>query len=210
MNFALSWLLYLRQAKPGNRDAAFGIVSGLLSGEKGEHDEIAFLKARAKDTKHWSLLSSTLLEEAKLDMYTVRSPVSGRSAMSTDLLQSGGTARPIEHITQSAYLNVQHDLRTLMPAASLFESAIFDRLGLAHLGTRAHDTVKAVLSGQAPQSDRVRAICRSALNTAISGRYSLAMQMLRDVMPQLRGTLKLEQRVLGFMSLIQLVAALRA
>jgi len=32
---------------------------------------VAFLKAKAKETKHWSLLSSTLLDEAKLEMYRV-------------------------------------------------------------------------------------------------------------------------------------------
>ena len=32
---------------------------------------MAFLKAKAKETKHWSLLSSTLLDEAKLEMYRV-------------------------------------------------------------------------------------------------------------------------------------------
>ncbi len=71
LNFALSWLLYLRQAKPDNRVSAFGSVSGLLGGAAGEQDEISFLKAKARETKHWSLLSSTLLEEAKLDMYMV-------------------------------------------------------------------------------------------------------------------------------------------
>lgn len=36
-----------------------------------EHDEIAFLKQKAKDGKHWMLLGSTLLEEAKLELFTV-------------------------------------------------------------------------------------------------------------------------------------------
>lgn len=36
-----------------------------------ELDEIAFLKQKAKDGKHWMLLSSTLLEEAKLELYNV-------------------------------------------------------------------------------------------------------------------------------------------
>jgi len=63
--------LYLRQAKPESRGSAFQSVSGLLGGSAGEQDEISFLKTKARETKHWSLLSSTLLEEAKLEMYTV-------------------------------------------------------------------------------------------------------------------------------------------
>jgi len=43
----------------------------LLGNGSGEHDEIAFLKAKAKETRHWSLMSTTLLEEAKLEMYSV-------------------------------------------------------------------------------------------------------------------------------------------
>jgi anaphase-promoting complex subunit 5 len=71
LNFALSWLLYLRQAKPAAGTAAFGSISRMLGGVMGEQDEIAFLKDKARENKHWSLLSSTLLEEAKLEMYTV-------------------------------------------------------------------------------------------------------------------------------------------
>jgi hypothetical protein len=44
-----------------------------LAGDGGsEQDELAFLKAKAKDGKHWSLVSSTLLEEAKLELRHVR------------------------------------------------------------------------------------------------------------------------------------------
>ena len=41
------------------------------------------------------------------------------------------TPRALEHIAQSAHLNVQHDLRTLMPIADLFEGASLDRLGMS-------------------------------------------------------------------------------
>jgi len=43
----------------------------LTGSGSGEQDEIAFLKAKAKDSKQWSLLSTSLLEEAKLEMYHV-------------------------------------------------------------------------------------------------------------------------------------------
>ncbi|KAK4555261.1 APC5 protein [Recurvomyces mirabilis] len=69
LNFALSWLLYLRQAKPKNGSLDYRSASGFLGAAACEQDEIGFLKAKARDTKHWSLLSSTLLEEAKLGMH---------------------------------------------------------------------------------------------------------------------------------------------
>ncbi|TKA52299.1 hypothetical protein B0A55_11503 [Friedmanniomyces simplex] len=192
LNFALSWLLYLRQAKPDNRVSAFSSVSGLLGGPAGEQDEISFLKAKARETKHWSLLSSTLLEEAKLDMYT-----------------TGSTTKSVELIMQSAFVNVQHDLRTLMPATSLFEGAAFDRLAQSHLAARAHDTVKIVYGDQAPLSDRARSLCRTAYSIAQSGRCSVGLDMLRDFLPGVNRVLKLEQRVMGFMSLLQLMRSLR-
>ncbi|KAK0781372.1 APC5 protein [Friedmanniomyces endolithicus] len=192
LNFALSWLLYLRQAKPDNRVSAFGSVSGLLGGAAGEQDEISFLKAKARETKHWSLLSSTLLEEAKLDMY-----------------MTGSTTKSVELIMQSAFVNVQHDLRTLMPATSLFEGAAFDRLAQSQLAARAHDTIQIVYGDQAPLSDRTRSLCRTAYGIAQNGRCSAGLDMLRDFLPCVSGVLKLEQRVTAFMNLLQLMGSLR-
>lgn len=72
LNFALSWLLYLRQAKPSSCHLPFGAVSGVTgTGNGSEYDEVEFLKAKAIDTRHWSLLSSALLEEARLEMLYV-------------------------------------------------------------------------------------------------------------------------------------------
>ncbi|KAK1093363.1 APC5 protein [Friedmanniomyces endolithicus] len=210
LNFALSWLLYLRQAKPDNRVSAFGSVSGLLGGAAGEQDEITFLKAKARETKHWSLLSSTLLEEAKLDMYTVSDMYpKPRSEAVTDHFQTGSTPKSVELIMQSAFVNIQHDLRTLMPATSLFEGAAFDRLAQSQLAARAHDTIQIVYGDQAPLSDRTRSICRTAYGIAQSGRCSTGLNMLRDYLPCVNGVMKLEQRVMGFMSLLQLMGSLR-
>ena len=44
---------------------------GTANHKSSERDEIAFLKAKAKDGSHWLLLSSTLLEEARLEMSNV-------------------------------------------------------------------------------------------------------------------------------------------
>ncbi|KAK0294187.1 APC5 protein [Friedmanniomyces endolithicus] len=210
LNFALSWLLYLRQAKPDNRVSAFGSVSGLLGGVAGEQDEISFLKAKARETKHWSLLSSTLLEEAKLDMYTVPNMhPEPRSEAVTDRFQTGSTTKSVELIMQSAFVNVQHNLRTLMPATSLFEGAAFDRLAQSQLAARAHDTIQIVYGDQAPLSDRTRSLCRTAYGIAQSGRCSAGLDMLRAYLPCVNGVLKLEQRVTGFMNLLQLMGSLR-
>lgn len=76
LNYALSWLLYLRQAHPNQDTSSFRSLTGLAGGVsgRGENDAVASLKARAREGKHWSLLSSTLLEEAKGEMYEVSIP----------------------------------------------------------------------------------------------------------------------------------------
>ncbi|KAK5114243.1 hypothetical protein LTR85_010308 [Meristemomyces frigidus] len=192
LNFALSWLLYLRQAKPASHASPFGTVSGLGGAGGGEQDEIVFLKAKARETKHWSLLSSTLLDESKLEMY-----------------RNGMTARALEHVAQSAYLNMQHDLRNLMPIADLFEGASLDRLGQAHLAVRMYEDVEATYGKQSPISDRVRAVCRLAYGAAQSGQYADSLRMLDEVASSAMGVLKLEQRITGFTFLVQLTRSLR-
>ncbi|KAK5136177.1 hypothetical protein LTR08_004014 [Meristemomyces frigidus] len=191
LNFALSWLLYLRQAKPANHASPFGTVSGLGGAAGGEQDEVAFLKVKAKETKHWSLLSSTLLDESKLDMYT-----------------SGMTPRALEHIAQSAHLNVQHDLRTLMPIADLFEGASLDRLGQAHIATRLYEDVEATYGKQAPISDQVRAACRLAYGAAQNGQCAASLRVLDALASKAKGVLKLEQRITGYTLLTQLSQSL--
>ncbi|KAI7496783.1 hypothetical protein KC367_g6434 [Hortaea werneckii] len=191
LNFALSWLLYLRQAKPSTQSSPYGSIAGVVGGETGDQDEVTFLKTKAKETKHWSLLSSTLLDEAKLEMY-----------------RHGSTAKALEYIVQSSFLNSTHDLRTLMPVTNLFAGASLDRLGFSSLAGRMYEEVSVLHGNQSPISDRVRAICRMAYNKAQSGRYGEAEAMLEQAALKVQGILKLEQRVQGFAILVQMTRSL--
>ncbi|EHA20060.1 hypothetical protein ASPNIDRAFT_53076 [Aspergillus niger ATCC 1015] len=63
LNFCMSWLYHFGKAFPEHmRDVQ---NTGMLGNEK---EGLAFLKAKAKETEMWSLLSTTLLSEAKLEM----------------------------------------------------------------------------------------------------------------------------------------------
>jgi len=60
LSFSMSWLNHLCKAYPREvKHAGYGEMLG------SEREGLAFLKAKAKETKMWSLVSSTMLSEAK-------------------------------------------------------------------------------------------------------------------------------------------------
>lgn len=66
LNFCMSWLYHFGKAFPEQMREVQN--SGMLGNEK---EGLMFLKAKAKDTEMWSLMSTTLLSEAKLEMQQV-------------------------------------------------------------------------------------------------------------------------------------------
>jgi anaphase-promoting complex subunit 5 len=66
LSFSLSWLNHMSKAYPKQMKGA-----GYMSMLGSERDALTFLKAKAKETKMYSLLSATLLNEAKLCLATV-------------------------------------------------------------------------------------------------------------------------------------------
>lgn len=66
LNFSLSWLSHLSKAYPNELKRAG--YAGMLGLEK---DRLTFLSEKAKESKSWNLLSSTLLSEAKLALSLV-------------------------------------------------------------------------------------------------------------------------------------------
>lgn len=44
-------------------------------------------------------------------------------------MQGGISPKALEHVIQSAHLNVQHASYSLMPAVTIFQGSIYDRLG---------------------------------------------------------------------------------
>lgn len=70
LNFSLSYLNHLAKAHPKQiRASGYG---GMLGSER---DGLSFLKSKARETKTWGLLSSTLLSEAKMLLSNVRARV---------------------------------------------------------------------------------------------------------------------------------------
>ena len=67
LNYSLSWLYHFGKANP---PLMYEIrKKGILGPEK---EAVSFLKAKSKETGMWSLLSTSLLSEAKLTLAQVR------------------------------------------------------------------------------------------------------------------------------------------
>jgi anaphase-promoting complex subunit 5 len=66
LNFSLSWLYHLSKAHPGKmKTAGYG---GIINSER---EGLEFLETKAREGKMWSLLSSTLLSQAKFGLSNV-------------------------------------------------------------------------------------------------------------------------------------------
>lgn len=82
-------------------------------------------------------------------------------------------------------------------------------LGQSHTASRHYASIEAILGKECFLGDRVRAQCRIAYSMAQHGSYAAAQTSLATLHSQIRGTLKLEQRIAAFARLIALLQAIR-
>lgn len=66
LHFCMSWLYHFGKAFPHQMKDVQN--TGMLGNEK---EGLAFLKTKAKESEMWSLLSTTLLSEARLELQNV-------------------------------------------------------------------------------------------------------------------------------------------
>lgn len=96
--------------------------------------------------------------------------------------------------------------------ACLHKSNMTDRhtyLGQSHTASRHYASIDTILGKECSLGDRVRAQCRLAYSMAQNGSYGIAQTSLASLHNQIRGTLKLEQRIAAFTRLIALLQATR-
>ncbi|KAF3004149.1 anaphase promoting complex subunit 5 [Curvularia kusanoi] len=97
LSFSLSWLNHMSKAYPKQMKNA-GYTSMLGS----ERDALTFLKAKARESKMYNLLSATLLNEAKLNLSTMSQ--SGRYDMAITLFDSVDTTAHNKSLKFNQYL----------------------------------------------------------------------------------------------------------
>ncbi|KAF2839022.1 putative anaphase-promoting complex subunit Apc5 [Patellaria atrata CBS 101060] len=187
LNFSLSWLNHLNKAYPKRmKGTEYGGMIG------SEREGIAFLKAKARESKNYALLSSTLLSEAKLR------------------LSNGDTApKALEQLFQSSHLNITHRITNNFGTQLLMLSALYGRIGLQHLSTSYCDLILDCYRDHSPVEEALRAICRNAFTAAQAGRFTQAMSIFQSIDPDVHRTLKFHQYLISFSGLLKLRRALR-
>ncbi|EKG11569.1 hypothetical protein MPH_11062 [Macrophomina phaseolina MS6] len=187
LNFSLSWLNHLAKAHPKQiRASGYG---GMLGSER---DGLSFLKSKARETKTWSLLSSTLLGEAKM------------------LLSNGSSVpRAFEQIYQSAHLNVVHNIRSNIGSQMLMQSSLYSRLGVTELSDAVCDILRECYGSVCPIEDILRSICHSAYILSQAGKYTEAFEMLDSIERTHHRTLKFHQYISNYTALLKAKRALR-
>ncbi|KAF2488915.1 hypothetical protein BU16DRAFT_531956 [Lophium mytilinum] len=187
LNFSLSWLNHMSKAYPKQMKKA-GYM-GLIGSER---DGLAFLKQKAKETKMYNLLSSTLLNEAKLGLSNGES-----------------IPRAIEHIYQASHLNIRENIVANYGGQMLMQSALFTRLGMAHLSNVYCELLLHCYHVNCPMEETIRALCRCAYTVSQSGRYDEGIAMLESIAPEAHRTLKFHQLIFNYTGLIKLKRAIR-
>lgn len=124
LNFCMSWLYHFGKAFPEQMREVQN--SGMLGNEK---EGLAFLKAKSKETEMWSLMSTTLLSEAKLEMQQVGVLPDSVCPFNTDGHQGESLASIAESFARASHVNVTKRLANPAGAHMLLQSNMYARIG---------------------------------------------------------------------------------
>lgn len=167
LNYCLSWLYHLGRTFPSQMQSVR--ETGILGNEA---EGLQFLKSRAKEAEMWSLLSMSLLGEAKLD-----------------LQQGQSVARVLENIVKSNHINVVKGSGNAGPTL-LMKSAAFSRMGQTHMAYACVDRFLLCHAEKGPFEDVLKGTFKQAALLAQMGRPHEAATALAKVPPHMLKVLK--------------------
>ncbi|KAH8428991.1 putative anaphase-promoting complex subunit Apc5 [Aspergillus melleus] len=182
LNFCMSWLYHFGKAFPEQMKDVQN--TGMLGNEK---EGLAFLKAKAKETEMWSLLSTTLLSEAKLELQN------GESLSSS-----------IENIVRASHLNVTKNLVNSMGPQLLLQGALYLRIGVSHLSWLSNEIFRECYAARSPFEDYLKSTFRSCQLLSQQGCYKEVSTLMNQVAPEKLRPLKANQYWTFFSGLLQL------
>ncbi|KAI9669138.1 MAG: anaphase promoting complex subunit 5 [Alyxoria varia] len=192
LNFSLSWLQHFctfYDGHPNNGIApdATGTVAALGAGGRS----LGFLKEKAKEFRMWSIVSSSLLNEARVDLVNGCSP-----------------QLSLERVYEASHLNMVHQLESVKSSQLLVQSSIYGRLGIAPLATAYCDLVTDCYKTNSPLEEIVRARARTAHNLALAGDYKGSMKVLEAMTADADRNIQLHQYLSVCIGLVKLKQAL--
>lgn len=204
LSFSLSWLSHMAKAYPKQMKG-----TGYMSMLGSERDALTFLKAKAKEMKMHSLLSASLLNEAKLCLGTVNNPTPSDQNDSNNLLSQGDSiSRTLEHIYQSSHLNIKENLNNF-GGQMLLTSTLYSRIGIPHLSDVHCELLLDCYAGLCPVDELLRAIGRRAFIMSQSGHYDEAILTLESTDKSINKSLRFQQYLTLCIGLIKLKRAIR-
>ncbi|PLB51673.1 anaphase-promoting complex protein [Aspergillus steynii IBT 23096] len=182
LNFCMSWLYHFGKAFPEQMKDVQN--TGMLGNEK---EGLAFLKAKSKETEMWSLLSTTLLSEAKLE------------------LQNGESlAASIENIVRASHLNVTKNLANSMGPQLLLQGALYSRIGVSHLSWLSNEIFRECYATRSPFEDYLKSTFRNCQLLSQQGRYKEVSLLMNQIAPEKLRPLKANQYWTFFSGILQL------
>ncbi|KAL1999272.1 hypothetical protein VTN02DRAFT_4743 [Thermoascus thermophilus] len=182
LNFCMSWLYHFCKALPVETNDVQ--TAGMLGNEK---EGLTLLRAKAKESELWGLLSTTFLSEAKLE------------------LQNGESlASVFENIVKASHVNVTKNLVNSMGPLLLLQSSLFARIGIPHLSWLNCEIFRECYGDKAPLEDLLKCTFRSCQLLSQSGFYDEATSCINEISPRIRRSLKANQHWLYFSNLLKL------
>jgi len=160
LNYCMSWLYHFGRAFPAQM-AGIKETQGILGNEV---EGLNFLKSRAKEAEMWTLLSTSLLSEAK-----------------TSLQHGESLAGCFENIVKASHINIVKNIPNSTGPALLMKSTFFSRVGQTHLAFSCGERFLLCHSTEAPLEDILKCTVRQAMLLAQMGRLSDSQSMLSSI-----------------------------
>jgi anaphase-promoting complex subunit 5 len=187
LNFCLSWLYHFNNLHPrklgeAQRTEALGL----------DREALVFIKAKAKESGMWSLLSTSLLGEAGLGL------ANGESIASA-----------FENVVKSAHLNNAKNIAISHGNQIAVESSLYSRLGITYMQWCRYEIFLECHAQKALSEDVMKFTCMHALALSRKGRYEQALATIDGLSADTLRTLRYRQVWMAYAGLLKLHLSLR-
>ena len=162
LNYSLSWLYHFGKVHPKWMKEVRR--RGLLGPDR---EALALLKSKAKATQMWSLLSTSLLSEAKITL------ANGESVSSA-----------FASVLKASQINLTQHVRSVVGSQMMMQSFLFARLGVSCQSAMIGDIFLQCHGPDAPIEDVLRATCNKADMLAEKGKFEEAVDLMESVDPE--------------------------